>query len=383
MVDTETWTPPPDPDFQQLFFDCRKAWWRDQPTVIAFDTETSGFKYDDSAFCVTVAWEGKDGIEGHYLELNEDGIFLAHAILAQATHLIGHNIKFDLIRVMNKLIFSDEELQRTHIHDTEALAHLDDEYREKGLKPLAVSLLHYDDTIELVRKSGKAKGETYQIAKEKYELEQAKKWTKKKYGYQSVGDFGYNVLPRGVVVPYAIMDAVWTYQLYNLLRPEVEKYPDLWGLYVQEMALTRVFLRMEQAGLAADVKYAKAKRKEYAGKLLDFDMQIEQIVHKQIKRGKIVKKERDQFFNPSSSSPDVGKYLTESGFPSESFDADHLREMDHPLARVVLEMRETEKILNTYLTPLVLEQIDGIIHTSIRQHGTRTGRVSSGRSTGD
>lgn len=381
---TETWTPPPDPDFDVLEFKCRDAWHRDSPTVIAFDTETSGFKFDDSAFCVTLAWHGVNGVEGFYIELNTQGrIFLARAILAEATHLIGHNIKFDLIRAMNKGFLDAETLSKAHIHDTEALAHLDDEYRKKGLKELAVTLLNYDDTIEKVYKSGKRVGEKYKVAREKVELEEAKKWAKKKYGYNSVGDFGYDVLPRGVIVPYAIMDAVWTLQLYDLLRPEVEKFDDLWGLYIQEMALTRVFLKMEQRGMAVDVAYVETKRREYARRVLDFDLEIEKLVGKTVRRGKIPRSEREGAFNPSSSAPDVANFLTEAGFPSESYDAKHLRKIDHPLAKVVLEMREADKILTTYLTPIINEEIDGIIHPSIRQHGARTGRVSSGKQTGD
>lgn len=376
------WEPPPDPDFVELAVACETAWRRDRPSVVSFDTETSGFLFSDRAFCVTFAWPG----ESHYVELKHSSVdvdrchWLCREILTGARAWVGHNIKFDINKVLDAEIVKRGEIPT--IHDTEALAHLDDEHRRKGLKDLAVTLLHYDDTIEVEIKSGKRKGEVKKVPRQKYELEEAKKWAKKEYGFASVGEIGYDVLPRGVVVPYAIKDAEWTYGLYNLLGPVVKAKPDLYSLYKQEMELTNVLLDMERAGLKVDEPYVEILTRRYSGRVLDLHLRIEKIVGKEVRIGKINKKERHLFFNPSSSSPDVGNYLTAAGFRSDSYDADHLQLIDHPLARVVLELREDEKILNSYFRPIRNEVINGLLHPNIRQHGTVTGRVSSGKETG-
>jgi hypothetical protein len=41
------------------------------------------------------------------------------------------------------------------------------------------------------------------------------------------------------------------------------------------------------------------------------------------------------------------------------------------------------KILNTYLLAIKRGEKDGVFHPSIRQHGTVTGRTSSGGAKGD
>src|SRR5881296_2514690 len=95
-----SWEPPPDPDFTALAVACEEAWVRDHPRLIAFDTETSGLAFHDQAFCVTVAWPGPDGDEAHYIELS---LFapLAERILKYAKWWVGHNIKFDIQKVID------------------------------------------------------------------------------------------------------------------------------------------------------------------------------------------------------------------------------------------------------------------------------------------
>lgn len=374
-----TWEPPEDPDFAALASACGAAWERDKPRLIAFDTETTGLEFNDTAFCVSVAWPGPEGDEAHYIELAGFS-FLAEKILKHAKWWVGHNIKFDILKVINAGLVDRSEVP--NIQDTEALAHLDDEHRPKGLKPLAVSVLGYNDTIEVEYKSGKRKGEKYEVPREKWEIENARKWAKKKYGLASVKDVGYHLLPRGTVVPYAIKDAEWTLQLYRLLSPKVRQYEDLTALYKQEMELTRTFIDMESAGMRVDPEYVNAKVKEYARRILEHHWKIGAIVGKEVRTGKIPPKQRKNYFNPSSSAPDVGDYLAQAGYERDSYDAANLSEIDHPLAKAVLALRDDEKVYSTYLRPIQKEQVDSIVHPNIRQHGTVTGRVSSGKETG-
>jgi len=82
-------------------------------------------------------------------------------------------------------------------------------------------------------------------------------------------------------------------------------------------------------------------------------------------------------FNPNSP-----KQLSEAfealGIEVESTDKATLATIDNPLAEQILQLRVVKKMLGTYLQAILAEQRDGILHPSYRQHGTRTGRMSSG-----
>jgi DNA polymerase I-like protein with 3'-5' exonuclease and polymerase domains len=374
-----------DPDFEQL---AREGWFafqRDQPSLVAWDTETTGLEWSDEAFCVTAAWYNADGgVEAHYFELVKlDTYPLTSSILRTSNVWVGHNLKFDIHRAINGSLVLTDDVEEKELHDTEALAHLDDEHRPKGLKTLAVNLLDItEETIEVPIKTGPNKGQTKLVPKEQYELEQAKKWAKKEYGLTSVKDVGYHLLPRGVVVPYAIKDAEFTLRLYTLLRPRVERFSDLWSLYQQEMRLTRGFTRMESKGLGVNSEYVQKKIKEYSRRVLEIEARVESIVGKPVRSGKMTEKEKKLYFNPNS--PDqIASYLQRAGFSPESTDEAALSEIDHPFARAVLDLRSDNKILNTYLRGIRKGVVDGVFHPSIRQHGTVTGRTSSGGERGD
>ena len=54
-----------------------------------------------------------------------------------------------------------------------------------------------------------------------------------------------------------------------------------------------------------------------------------------------------------------------------------LEQLDHPLAKKILEYRTVQKQISTYAGKLVEEATDGIIHTTFNQYGADTGRFSS------
>lgn len=382
------WEPPMDPDFEALAEEGWSAYKRDQPSLVAWDTETSGLEWADDAFCLTAAWYREDGeVEAHYFELVRPTRWDVHEmvqrILSGSKVWVGHNLKFDIHRAVNGSLCTPVDVLAAELHDTEALAHLDDEHRPKALKVLAVNLLGItEESVEVPITTGVNKGSVKLVPKEKYELEQAKKWAKKEYGFSSVKDIGYHLLPRGVVVPYAIKDAEFTLRLYTLLRPRVERFEDLWGLYEQEMRTTRTLIDMEAAGLGTNEKYVNNKIKEYARRVLDIEVRIESIVGKPVRSGKMTEKEKKLYFNPNSTDQ-IGDFLRGAGFPTESTDEEALSGIDHPFSRAILDLRGDSKILNTYLRGIRQGVVDGVFHPSIRQHGTVTGRTSSGGERGD
>lgn len=326
-------------------------WYVHNPSVIGVDTETEGLAFYDPAFCVTFAWDADDGdYRSYYVELaDEDHSDIAREILLGSDTWVFHHAKFDLHKLLLAGIIGRHEIKADRIEDTEALAHLDDEHRRKGLKPLAEELLGDDSATEEAR--------VLNAAFRSSGLKKAE---------------GYHLLPREVLIPYAKKDPVLTLQLYELLRPRVERYEDLWGLYLHEKEVSLTLLDMERRGLAIDHDYVNQMLKEYSATVLQLEQKITEVVGKPIGKDAAAGE-----FNPASN-PQLADYFKERGYDSPSYDKHFLKDCPDPLAQLLTEYRNALKMKNTYFLALRDEQQDGILHPHFRQHGTRTGRMSSG-----
>lgn len=324
--------------------EARRQFRADQPHTVAVDTETTGTTFFDEAFCVQVAWDDTDGntipLTSHYLELGEgDSNAVVDEIMTATEHLVFHNPKFDLQKLILAGIIVRDEIIPEVIEDTEACAHLLDEHRLKGLKFLAKELL------------GEDAEETEELKKERRRLKLKR-------------SDGYHLLDREILVPYAVKDAEYTLRLYRLLKPQIEAVPDLAQLYRAEMELTLVLLDMEAKGMGVDVPYAEAAAKEYNRKILAQTLLIQEITG-------------DEDINPNSPKQ-IMEAFAELGIDLDATNKLALRGLEHPLAGALLELRSLSKMHGTYLKPIVEEQRDGIMHPWFRQHKTRTGRMASG-----
>lgn len=334
-----------------------EAWLSAEPDIIFVDTETHGVAFYDQPFCATVAWrDSGGGVQSHYFELEQDesgkGREYLVEILGRSPKLGFHNAKFDLQKLILNGIISRDEITPDRIEDTEACAHLLDEHREKKLKYLARTLLGLNtDETEALKKA------------------------RKKLGLK-VAD-GYALLPREVVVPYAIRDAEFTMLLWELLRPQLKNELD--QLYQWEMELCLVLLDMEAAGYKLDVDYTQTAAKQYAGKILANEMTIEKLTDLKVwypkKSGQ---KTPEGCINPNAWQQTL-PMIQSRGINVKSTGNDVLKPYsDDPFVEALLDLRFNKKIYATYLLNMLREQKDGIIHVSIRQHGAKTGRTSSG-----
>jgi len=309
----------------------------DQPEYVAVDTETEGVAFYDKPFCVTVSWQDPDFIESHYLEVgvNDDAI----REILQAPNLVFHNAKFDLQKLGLVGLLDTDTLDPEHIWDTECLYHLLDEHGVKRLKVLASTILG-EETDE---------DEVLKVERRKHKIRKAD-------GYQS--------LPREVLVPYALKDAEFTIRLFWKLQQRVLSNTDLRRLLQLEQRLTFTLLRMERRGMGLDLEYVERVCKDYARRSMAQELLIRDITN-------------EEEFNPNSPKQ-IAEFFSSHGIALTGTDKATLRHTDHPLAQAILELRTVRKMHGTYLKPMLEEQRNGIIHPSFRQHGTRTGRMSSG-----
>ena len=333
------------------------AWQRDKPYYVGLDTETEGVAFYDPAFCVTASWRNEAGeIEDHYIELaEEDHSEVAREILVGSPVWVFHNAKFDLQKMLLAGLIGRHEITASRFEDTEALAHLDDSLRLKGLKYLSEFL--FGDTNE---------------------EEDALKEAMRKAGIKL--EQGYHLAPREALIPYAVADTNKTVRLWDYFEPRVRRFPELWALYEHEKEVTLALLDIEARGLRLDVDYVSEQLGIFSQKFLDTEQAIGTLVGKPV--GKDPKAGE---FNPGSS-PQLAAYFMEKGYESRfktkkgqpSYGKEFLKECDDPLGPLLTEYRKVAKYKNTYFLAMRDEHKDGILHPHFRQHGTKTGRFSSG-----
>ena len=305
--------------------------------VLAIDTETTGVDWHDDAFMISVATDEYSAVyDKRIMSANEwrDALFTVKVKLISADKIIMHNAKFD-IQKLCRLGFS-LNLFLHKFEDTQALVHLIDEHQSTSLKHLARVYLgettDEDEVLKTYRRKNKLKKED-----------------------------GYEPIPYEILAPYARKDAEFTLRLYEYLHPLLPK--DMWELYELEKDMTIALLGVEARGMRVDRNYIVNKRREYGTKIYWTKQRIAEL--------------SGSDFNPQSPQQ-VLAALEARGVRVSKTDKATLASVDDELASLIVELREANKIKATYFDAMYDETKTGVLHPNFRQHGTRTGRMSSG-----
>lgn len=330
---------------------------QDRPETIAIDTETEGFAWQAPAFCVTLTWRNGRGLVSSYLDLDYDDhghrLAVIRSIMARAPRWVFHNAKFDLQKLLLAACIDREWIDSTTVEDTNIIHALLDENDRHGLKYLAGKYL------------GESTNEEKVLAKVRRKLKIKK-------------DEGYHLLPRQVVVPYAMKDTEFTLRLYEMLRPKLPE--DCVDLYDAEVKTAIALLDIEAAGIALDVPYLEATASEYGKRVMRLYMKLQTL-------GQDASQPVGQRaeFNPNSPKQ-ITEAFARHGMTIQATDKATLGEIaDHAanhlgagkLARLLLDYRHDKKLHSTYLVGMLAEQRNGIIHPNFNLTLPRTGRMSS------
>jgi len=185
-------------------------------------------------------------------------------------------------------------------------------------------------------------------------------------------------VPWGVMDEYAQHDALGTGVLYEVRRPVIDT-EGLAAIYGVETALIPILLRMHLVGVRADVARAKEVKKLFEDKLAAAMVRWEQLA---------------PGVNPMSGDQ-LGPVLDAHGLPyprtektkKPSITTEVLNELDHPIAALIIEIREASKYAGTFVDSYILQNADpqGVIHGEFHQlpndtYGAVSGRFSSGGS---
>ncbi len=261
---------------------------------------------------------------------------------SQKIEKIAHNIKYD-IKVINRYGIS----VLAPLFDTMIAHYLINPEAKHGMDILAEKFLNYKTVsiVELIGKKGKNQKTMADLAPEE-------------------------------VADYACEDADITFQLKAIFEPEIQKdhLKDLF--YNIEMPLVDVLKSMEQEGITIDDEGLKKYSIELGESLIELE--------------KSIKEEAGVDFNIDSPKQ-LGQVLfeqmeisskakkTKTGQYATGEDVLQKLKHTHVIIPMILEYRQLRKLKSTYVDPLpmMMDEVDGRIHTSFMQTVAATGRLSS------
>ena len=316
-------------------------------TIVAFDTETTGLNVrndtlvgfsfalsDERAYYVPIA----HSYLGVGPQVGRTEAMAAIARLMEA-RVVGQNLKFDLA-----ILYAAGLPERVPYADTMIMAWLLDPGSKVGLDALAKRFFNY--TMRSFRQTVK-KGETF------------------------AG------VPLEEAAFYAAEDAWMTLRLYRsfskmfaLSDPRLVREAE-----EVEYPFINVLIHMESQGIRVDTAHLRDLRQQMSDRLAELTRAIYQ--------------EAGTEFNIRSTQQ-LGVVLfqqlglkggkkTKTGYSTNEAVLNSLRDA-HPIVPLILEYREYQKMLSTYVEPLLkLAEEDPAhrIYTHFLQTGTATGRLSS------
>lgn len=271
--------------------------------------------------------------------------------------IIFHNGKFDMRFLMEEFGFTFLDFEDT------ILLHyiLDETLGSHGLKDLALKftdLGDYDSELQEYKKSF--------CRKNKIKLD----------------SFNYGMLPIEILAPYACKDGDSTMQLFHKFRPLVKKRDSFEKLYQGLLKpVTKALMVLEDNGGPIDYEKVCSVDEEY-------QIDIEECINELRLDPDVQRFERiySKTFNPNSTAQLSTLFFELKGLTpvkttatgNLSVDKEVLTELDHPMAELILEMREKVKLRGTYIANILNGiDFDYRLRSGFNITGTTSGRLSS------
>ncbi len=182
-------------------------------------------------------------------------------------------------------------------------------------------------------------------------------------------------VPVAKAAPYAAADAVITFRLIDATRTDLHT-ANLWQLYeTVELPLVPIIAEMNAHGALIDLPYLATLSAEFTERLAEIERQIQDLAGEPLNIGSL-KQLNDVLFG-KLKLPTKGLRKAQHGY---SLDADALELLrdQHPIIPLLADWRALDKLHSTYVLALP-RQADpkGRVHTTYRQMGAVTGRLSS------
>ena len=328
-------------------------------SYVSLDSETSSL-YARNGYVLgfSMSYDGEHGVYVDTACIDEKAERLMQQIFNKKT-VIFHNAKFDLAFFKYHFEFAFPEYE-----DTMLLHYLIDETPgTHGLKQLAMLYTKYGD---------------YEAPMHEWIAFYCKKHKVLKR------DFTYDLIPFDIMYPYAAMDALVTFQIYEKFI-KIKQNKKLRWVYENILIPGCSFLEeVQNNGVPFD-------RERLAASQVLMQKDIDTAVSSLYKHSVIGKFEESQGkrFNPQSTLQ-LRKLLFDfiglkptgikTGTGADSTNAEVLMELSqkHEIPALILDIRQKSKIKNTYLDKIIPQlDRDNRLRTNFNLHTTTSGRLSS------
>lgn len=185
------------------------------------------------------------------------------------------------------------------------------------------------------------------------------------------GKGGFEKTPLDIGTVYACKDTHLCYQFYLWIDDNLKKRPGLHHIYYDiENPLLEVSFHMERSGFLIDLDFADTYKGALKTRISELEVRLKEVFG-------------DININSNQQLAEVlyDKMGLKDVSKNRSVDADNIKALanQNPDIKVLLEYREVNKLLTTYIEPLPLKiwGRDGRLHGSFQQTATVTGRYAS------
>ncbi len=186
-----------------------------------------------------------------------------------------------------------------------------------------------------------------------------------------------DMVPVPQAASYAAADVAVTWRLYNHLLPQLRERELERLFWDVEMPLVPVLIAMERHGVLLDVDFLNELSRTLTKRLLDIEEEIYRLVGYRFNVNS-TQQLSDVLFG-TLGLPTVGLRKTKSGHYSTAAGVLEKLRGRHPVVDLVLEQRQLQKLLSTYINslPKMVNPETGRVHTDFNQTGAETGRLTS------
>ncbi len=337
---------------------------------MALDTETTGLKYrEDKPFGYSFSLpDGQDfyfDLRHHPQSKQYLADLLSHMAKDPNRLIIFHNAPFDVIMLDTYGI----QVPLANVRDTQVNACLLNEHEVSfSLDALCKKYLGHKKVDEIYEQLAELFGGRATRNVQMPNLHRA---------------------PPEMVAPYAKMDTRLTLELYDYqmqwLDKQAEQDDDILRVFEFENRLIPYFIRNMLRGVRVDVQKAELAQRELTVKINGLQTSLDGMAG--FKCNPNPSGDIHKLFEPKQDKN--GVWFANDGTPLQStpagkpsIGADALRDMKHPAAKTILQIRKYTRVRDTFLGGHVLgHQVNGRVYPHINQTkgesgGTGTGRLS-------
>jgi len=181
------------------------------------------------------------------------------------------------------------------------------------------------------------------------------------------------MLPPEFVGQYAEQDAGMTLRLWERLKIDLDKQ-DLWNIWNLETSLIPMMCDMRQLGVRVDLDKAEQAKKHLKAK----SKQLKDEIFKQTQ----IKIEPWAAASVAAVFEELNLAYPKTDAGAPSFTKQYLNTHQHPIAQMIVRLREFDKADSTFIETILKHEHKGRIHCEFHQlrsddGGTVTGRFSS------